>query len=217
MKFALLFATTLSLFAASQSANAFGAFDLGRRAPARDVAAGEGDAMLAPFEHVRFCMRHPADCAASGAEAATIPADAATMATLAAVNREVNASIQPERKSAARRFQTGWSILPGAGDCNDYAVSKRHELLALGYSPASLLLSVVKTPSGEGHLVLLVRTSAGDLVLDNLTSRIRPWTETGYTWLERQSDRDPRFWVAVRAEPLRQDWLFAQFRPTSTD
>ena len=40
----------------------------------------------------------------------------------------------------------------------------------------ALLLSEVATSWGEHHLILVVRTSAGDLVLDNLTSQIRPWT-----------------------------------------
>jgi predicted transglutaminase-like cysteine proteinase len=38
----------------------------------------------------------------------------------------------------------------------------------------SLLLAQVVIPSGEHHLVLLVRTRESDLVLDNLAENVRP-------------------------------------------
>jgi predicted transglutaminase-like cysteine proteinase len=84
-------------------------------------------------------------------------------------------------------------------DCNDYAVTKRHELLTYGLSAKALRLSVVKTASGVAHLVLVVITTKGDLVLDNLTETIRPWQDTDYRWLKIQSAADARFWYEVKA------------------
>ncbi|WP_424578784.1 transglutaminase-like cysteine peptidase [Bradyrhizobium sp. USDA 241] len=52
-------------------------------------------------------------------------------------------------------------------------MSKRHELLRRGWPARVLLLSEVVMRSGEHHLVLLVRTSSGDFVLDNLTPRVK--------------------------------------------
>jgi hypothetical protein len=52
----------------------------------------------------------------------------------------------------------------------------------------------VKTPAGEGHLVLIARTDRDDLVLDNLPPDIRRRAETRYAWLKRQSARDAMFW-----------------------
>jgi predicted transglutaminase-like cysteine proteinase len=66
-----------------------------------------------------------------------------------------------------------------------------------------LRLSVVKTASDAGHLVLVVATTAGDIVLDNLTDAIRPWKHTSYRWLKIQSSSDARFWSEIR-EPMLQ-------------
>jgi predicted transglutaminase-like cysteine proteinase len=84
------------------------------------------------------------------------------------------------------------------GDCNDYAVTKRHELLENGLPSKALRLSVVKTASGIGHLVLVVVTTKGDIVMDNLTEVIRPWQTTDYHWLKIQSATDSKFWYEIK-------------------
>jgi Bacterial transglutaminase-like cysteine proteinase BTLCP/Outer membrane efflux protein len=55
----------------------------------------------------------------------------------------------------------------------------------------------VVTRAGEHHLVLVVRTSSGDLVLDNLTPRIRPWSRAPYRWVRMQMPDNPRCWAIV--------------------
>ena len=50
---------------------------------------------------------------------------------------------------------------------------------------------------GDGHAVLLARTSRGELVLDNKTDDIRLWHETAYRYVKRQSITDPNRWVSV--------------------
>ena len=45
--------------------------------------------------------------------------------------------------------------------------------------------------------VLTVRTSEGDLVLDNLDGAVRAWNETPYTYLKRQSQANAGEWVAI--------------------
>jgi predicted transglutaminase-like cysteine proteinase len=84
------------------------------------------------------------------------------------------------------------------GDCNDYAVTKRHALIESGLPSKALRLSVVKTASGVGHLVLVVVTTKGDVVLDNLTEVIRVWQSTDYQWIKIQSASDPRFWNEIK-------------------
>jgi predicted transglutaminase-like cysteine proteinase len=153
---------------------------------------------LAPFQHVRFCLRYPAECKPSSA-AQRIELDVETMQLLDRVNRDVNLSITPKVKAYDADLADGWTIGPDSGDCNDYAVTKRHNLIARGLPSGALRLSVIKTPSGIGHLVLVVATSNGDIVLDNLTSAIRPWQITEYRWLKIQSARDPRLWNEVKS------------------
>jgi predicted transglutaminase-like cysteine proteinase len=152
---------------------------------------------LAPFQHVRFCLRYPAECKPSSA-AQRIELDVQTMQLLEQVNREVNLAITPKIKAYDADLADGWTIGPESGDCNDYAVTKRHDLVARGLPSAALRLSVIKTPSGIGHLVLVVATTNGDMVLDNLTSAIRPWQITEYQWLKIQSATDPRLWNEVK-------------------
>ena len=53
------------------------------------------------------------------------------------------------------------------GDCEDYALLKRHTLIRKGWPVGSLLLTVVRDEKGEGHAVLTARTKQGDFILDN--------------------------------------------------
>ena len=60
-----------------------------------------------------------------------------------------------------------------------------------------LLITVVLDERREGHAVLTVATQAGDFVLDNRRNEVLLWNETGYTFLKRQSQQDPRRWMAL--------------------
>ena len=159
----------------------------------------EASPTLAPFQHVRFCLRYPSECKSDPTESERIDLNAQTLDLLRSVNRSVNLSIIPELKSYGPDLEDGWTIAPVSGDCNDYAVTKRHELIESGLPSKALRLSVVKTPSGIGHLVLVVATTKGDIVMDNLTEALRPWQSTDYLWLKIQSAADARFWYEVKA------------------
>lgn len=142
---------------------------------------------LAPIDYTRFCLRHAADCEL-GVPDAVIDLTPELEAAIEQINRDVNQRIRPVKALS------DWRIDPESGNCNDYVVTKRHALLASGLPASALLIAVVRTPAGEGHLVLIVRTDRGDLVLDNLTPEIRRRGETRYAWLKRQSARDPSLW-----------------------
>ena len=51
----------------------------------------------------------------------------------------------------------------------------------------------------RSHAVLVVRTHKGDVVLDNMTSRILPWKRTGYAFLKMQNPEQPAKWDAIWA------------------
>jgi predicted transglutaminase-like cysteine proteinase len=154
---------------------------------------------LAPFQHVRFCLRYPSECKSDVSEIERIELSPETSALLERVNRGVNAEIAPVMKGQAPEYRGGWTIAPARGDCNDYAVTKRHELVLGGLPAKALRLSVVRTETGIGHLVLVVSTTKGDVVLDNLTDTIRSWHQTEYQWLKIQSANDAKFWHEVKA------------------
>jgi len=153
---------------------------------------------LAPFQHVRFCLRYPSDCKSDPTGNERIDLNAETAKLLKRVNRSVNMSIIPAPKSYGPNLGDAWTIAPGTGDCNDYAVTKRHKLLEHGLPSRALRLSVVKTASGIGHLVLVVVTTRGDIVMDDLTEAIRPWQSTDYHWLKIQSATDPKLWYEIK-------------------
>jgi predicted transglutaminase-like cysteine proteinase len=158
----------------------------------------ESSPVLAPFQHVRFCLRYPSDCKSDPSEDERVNFSEETAKLLDSVNRDVNGAISPTVKDYGSNSQDGWAISPVIGDCNDYAVTKRHELLKSGLPAKALRLSVVKTTSGIGHLVLVVVTTKGELVLDNLTETIRLWQNTDYHWLKIQSASDARFWYEIK-------------------
>jgi predicted transglutaminase-like cysteine proteinase len=153
----------------------------------------EGGYALAPFSFVKFCIDYPGECPKE-AGPARIRLTHRRMAELSNVNSEVNDAIAPTPDTSALRY---WKLDVDAGDCNAFAVQKRHELIERGWPAAALALTVVKTSWGEGHLVVTVRTDRGDLVLDNLRLNIVPWQRAGYHWIMRQSERDPQYWVEL--------------------
>jgi predicted transglutaminase-like cysteine proteinase len=155
---------------------------------------------LPPFAHSLFCLRLPKECEVKrlAMRHGRIALTNDRRAELAAVNATVNRIIAPQRKSA-NVVEANWVISPSRGDCNDYAVTKRHELQARGWPTSGLLLAEVITSWGEHHLVLVVSTREGDFVLDNLAPTVRPWSEAHYRWVRVQSPKDPKLWWTVRA------------------
>ncbi len=160
---------------------------------AQDAFMPAGARTVAPFAHVRFCVASPGECSAGRGES-SVEMTPSKMALLRGVNNRVNASIRP---SMPEGLET-WIVNPESGNCHDYAVTKRHELIRAGWPSASLRLAVAYTRAGEGHLVLVVRTSDGDLVLDNLTQKIATWNKSGLRFVMVASGDKPRDWYALR-------------------
>jgi predicted transglutaminase-like cysteine proteinase len=77
------------------------------------------------------------------------------------------------------------------------AIETTISLIALGWPRTALLLAAAMTEGGEGHLVLVVATSKGDLVLDNRQRHVVDWHELPYQWLSRQSQLDSAVWVSI--------------------
>lgn len=150
---------------------------------------------LPPFAHTRFCLQYPKDCEVHGIvfRGGGFKLTPARMLELLAVNRAVNRSIAPEPNLSGLAAER-WIIHPRSGDCNDYAVTKRHELIKRGWPSRALLLAEVVTGWGEHHLILVIHTRAGDFLADNLTPEIRRWAAAPYRWVRVQSPQNPRFW-----------------------
>lgn len=151
-----------------------------------------------PIGHYEFCKLNPAECAIRMRDVGPEAMNGALWKTLVAVNLAVNAAVKPMNDIDIYGKDEVWAYPAGAGDCEDYVLEKRRDLMRKGLSLTNLLITVVRKPDGEGHAVLTVRTSGGDFVLDNLTDSIRQWDETGYRFLKRQSSEHTGRWVSIR-------------------
>ena len=160
-------------------------------------------AALPPIGHSRFCIRYPDDCNVHGIDfrRRNIALTAQRWSELNRINREVNRNILPE-VTPGNGTTEKWAISPPTGDCKDYAITKRHELLARGWPSRSLLLAEVVLPSGEHHLLLVVRLKGANLVLDNRSDDMRLLTTSfdQYRWVRIQSPQNPRFWMRVQKQ-----------------
>lgn len=157
-----------------------------------------GNFTLPPVAFTQFCLHYPDQCKSEriAFRGGPVRLTETRWDDLRDVNKAVNASIVPEANAEGVPGEK-WLIRPASGDCNDFAVTKRYELLKRGWPPRALLLSEVVTTWGEHHLVLVVRTSLGDLVLDNLTAQIRPWARSPYRWVRIQTSKNPNYWASL--------------------
>jgi predicted transglutaminase-like cysteine proteinase len=145
-----------------------------------------------------FCRRHPSQCRPAGPAVRQVAVTAQRMSELQQINLTVNRSV--EEMSDREQFgkEDVWSLpATGRGDCEDYALMKRKLLIERGWPSSALLLTAALTPQGDPHLVLTAVTDKGDYVLDSRTDILRTMSQTGYTYLSRQSPANPRAWVSV--------------------
>jgi predicted transglutaminase-like cysteine proteinase len=162
---------------------------------------------LAPMAHAVFCLRYRQDCDVHGVDfrRRNIAMTIDRLNELNRINREVNRDIIPQPNLGGLATET-WLIAPSVGECHDYAVTKRHELLARGWPSRSLLLAEVVVPSGEHHLVLVVRMwdadskHESDIVMDSLNSTLRPVSLTSYRWVRVESPSNPKYWSTVTVQ-----------------
>jgi predicted transglutaminase-like cysteine proteinase len=151
---------------------------------------------LPPMAFTQFCLRYRGECRTRPMfRGGPVRLTEERWADLKEINQVVNRGIAPERNELGVAGEQ-WLINPARGDCNDYAVSKRHELLERGWPARGLLLSEVMVNSGEHHLILVVRTNSGDLVLDNMTPQIKPWSRVPYRWVRMQMPNS-KLWATI--------------------
>lgn len=151
-----------------------------------------------PVGYVQFCRGYSADCQDTGHGAPTRELTADAWRELVEVNDSVNRQVAPITDAELFGIAEYWTYPANQGDCEDYVLLKRKRLMARGWPANSVLITVVRDQNGDGHAVLTVVTSAGDLVLDNQDSEIRFWSETPYRYLKRQSRSDATRWVGLQ-------------------
>lgn len=145
-------------------------------------------AAITPLSMQFFCAKNRSECAGGGSGQVTMTPN--LMAVLKQVNGHVNRAIRPERDTA-----DVWELNPASGDCEDYVLSKRSALIRQGVSAGALRIAYTHTRRGEPHAVLVVKTSQGDYVLDNLTNSIKTLRASGYN-IRSMSSPNPTRWTA---------------------
>jgi len=86
------------------------------------------------------------------------------------------------------------------GDCNNYALEKRRELIALGWPRAALLLAAAVTETGEGHLVLVARAPAR-ATWCSITGWHPQSIGTAFPTAGYQSEVSAALWVSITSQP----------------
>ena len=157
-----------------------------------------------PHGFVRFCEATPTECTSDHGQESRFEASAERLKELDEINRSVNKAIAPATDLEVYGVNEYWTMPRTRGDCEDYALQKRHDLVAKGWPVSSLLMTVVRDEKGEGHAVLTARTVQGDYILDNKIEDVRLWNKTPYQFVMRQSYLNPKVWVALdsRQGPL---------------
>ena len=149
-----------------------------------------------PHGFVRFCEASPQECSSDHGQESRFDASAERLRELDDINRAVNSVVAPATDLEVYGVNEYWTLpANGRGDCEDYVLQKRHDLIVKGWPVSALLITVVRDENGDGHAVLTVRTSEGDFILDNKTDDIRIWWRTGYRFVMMQSRGNPNVWV----------------------
>ena len=156
-----------------------------------------GAATTQPVGHYDFCQQQPDECMQISGTASPLKLTQKSWSLLQSVNNAANAEIEPITDQDLWGVPELWSYPQNRGDCEDYVLQKRRDLMARGISGRNLLITVVRQQNGDGHAVLTVRTDSGDFVLDNLEPSILLWSKTPYRFLKRQSVAAPAEWVAI--------------------
>jgi len=153
-----------------------------------------------PAGYSEFCRQYREECQIKTRGDARVKLTTARWNELVAVNSTINKAVKAVTDEELFGREEVWAYPTSMGDCEDFVLLKRRELIARGWPIGSLLITVVRQQNGDGHAVLTVITDRGDLVLDNLETEVRIWNQTPYRYLKRQSQYDTGRWVAIEDE-----------------
>ena len=151
-----------------------------------------------PIGHYEFCRIYASECTPVSQDSGPMKLTEDQWRTMLDINYTVNTTIQPLTDQEIYGVEERWAYPQTVGDCEDFVLLKRKMLMAKGFDPSDLLITVVLQPNGEGHAVLTVRTDRGDFVLDNMRNKVMLWSHTEYTYLKRQASDHPGRWVKLQ-------------------
>lgn len=138
-----------------------------------------------PTQYADFCALERDACDLSGAPVVDWEA---TRSRLERVNGEVNAEVTFVPDRIGEGPEECWEFpTDGTGDCEDFALEKRRRLVAEGVPSAALTMAIVHHEVRFfPHAVLLVETTRGTRVLDNLFDELVCWDAVPYRYERRE-------------------------------
>ena len=155
----------------------------------------KGTSTSAPSGAGVLCRTYAWACSVSSHASSVSTAD---LAVVDKVNRAINRSVRFLADRRQFRVEESWSLpTERGGDCEDFVLLKKRELIGRGFPAQALLIATALDRQRRGHAVLIVRTHAGDLVLDNVTDGVKKWSDTGYIFLRMQNPASPNRWINV--------------------
>src|SRR5690606_39717782 len=95
-----------------------------------------------PVGHYEFCQRLPEECRQMTPARAPVKLTRKLWATIVAINNAVNTSIEPRTDMEIWGREEVWSYPEnGVGDCEDYVLEKRRQLMRAGVPAGDLLVT----------------------------------------------------------------------------
>lgn len=154
-----------------------------------------GDPVLGPIGWQRWCLADLEDCLPQGV---SVVPDRETARLLALAKDSVDARLTRRADAAGDDL---WSEDASYGDCEDFALAYRRELLRLGVPRGALRLVVADTEHGARHVVLSVETYGDAQILDVRQARPVSWRALDYTWIGVEDSHLPLWRLLKPSRP----------------
>lgn len=149
-----------------------------------DLPSGRIEAPPDPYRE--FCEREAGACDREGES--VIAWTTEIHRELSLVNREVNSETKfvPDPENSG--LEEIWGFPEnGRGDCEDFVLEKRQRLIDAGFPSAALGCAIAfHAVQLFPHAVLLVETTQGTWVLDNLHDEVLCWDAVPYEFKRRE-------------------------------
>ncbi|HEY0834483.1 MAG TPA: DUF6647 family protein [Azospirillum sp.] len=139
-----------------------------------------------PIAYDEFCVSYPDQCVIDGESLIEMTPD--RLRQLENVNKDINTEFELIPDVEWRGEEDVWSYpVLGHGDCEDFVLEKIRRLMNLGFSRAAMSIAIVYDKKlMSPHAILLVDTSDGTFVLDNLRDEVRCWDDVPYNYESRE-------------------------------
>jgi predicted transglutaminase-like cysteine proteinase len=126
------------------------------------------------------------------------------------INRTANKIPYATDKERFRQEDFWTADMTGGGDCDDYMLYKRRQLIEAGVDWRYLCPATMDVPKYGGHAILLVRTDGGTFVLCNTITNVPKLEQylmgnkIKVTWLDYLDPVD-RKWYSLYPNSSSQD------------